>query len=74
MGDIYHINTPGRHIGRYQDIDLIILEAFESPLALTLVFAAMDRIGFETAANQLLAEPLDVALGFVKNNYLSAGQ
>ncbi|ELS54444.1 putative ATP-dependent RNA helicase [Streptomyces viridochromogenes Tue57] len=61
--DAVDVNTPRRHIGRDEHIDVAVLEVGQRPRPRALRHTAVQRVRLHTGVTQLLRDPVGTQLG-----------
>lgn len=67
--NIVYIEASGGDVGGDQNLDEIVLELFESALALALRLVAVNGLGFETARSKLFGKFFHAVLGPAEDEY-----
>ena len=62
MTNIRDVYATSGNVSRYQNLQMIIFEEVKCPLALWLIFVAMNRFCAYTTLDELILEPFDAVL------------
>ncbi len=68
VGHVLHVQPPGRHVRRHQQLGLPSPEALHHPVALYLAEVAVERLGRVGAAHQPISQVVHAPLGAAEHD------
>ena len=71
MADVGDIQAPRGHVGRHQNLGVIILEFAKRSLALNVIFVAVDGFGFDAFSHEHSGQLLHSALSAAEHEHFA---